>query len=154
MQEPYSFEALFQHTNAFFSKHWNSSVLGEPPEWKRGWAWKGSVPYHDKGGVYALFDKGNTLLYIGLGASVGGGSYKEHGLSRRLLAHVITTDPTKGKGHYVPQKKWTEVASIAGIGFEAGQSYVAAALEDYLIWNLSPPRNSTKKRGIINSANN
>lgn len=104
----------------------------------------GSVP--QQGGVYALFDGDKNIVYIGLGISRGGGIYKECGISKRLLAHVITRDHDKGGGSYKPQEKWGEVVDIGAIGFPGEYAYLAAALEDYLIGDLNPPRNRVKKR--------
>lgn len=103
------------------------------------------MPYHNKGGVYALFDANGNIVYVGLGASRGGGIYMEHGISRRLLAHVIASDRSRGAGYYVPRKAWSEVADIGAIGFPKEYAYLAPALEDYLIGKLNPPRNSVKR---------
>lgn len=143
-----SMDALIDCSNEFFRRHWSSVSLAKP-KWKADWNWQGSVPHHNMRGVYALFDESGSLVYLGLGASVGGGERIGYGLSRRLLAHVIATDKTKGRGYYVPQKKWTEVHSIATIGFPNEYSYLALALEDYLIERLSPPRNTAKRRKPI-----
>ncbi|WP_144439642.1 hypothetical protein [Halomonas chromatireducens] len=141
-----SIDALIDSTDEFFRRHWTSCIAHPTPEWKADWDWKGSVPHHDKRGVYALFDEAGKVIYVGLGASVGGGDRTGYGISRRLLAHVITTDKTRGRGHYVPQGKWSEVSSLAAIGFPNEYSYLAPALEDYLIERLAPPRNSSKRR--------
>lgn len=140
---PYRKE-LEEYTAEFFQKHWVSDA-GKPPSWKIGWPWHGSVPYHDKGGVYALFSESGEVLYIGLGTSKGGGLYNEHGISRRLLSHVIQKDSDKGRGHYMPKKKWNDVKDIGAVGFPSEYSYLAAALEDFLIRKMSPPRNSVRK---------
>lgn len=140
-----TFARLKEITEEFFRRHWDSSSSHPAPTWKNEWPWEGSVPYHNKGGVYALFDANGNVVYVGLGASRGGGIYKEHGISRRLLAHVIASDPSKGAGHYVPRKAWNEVADIGAIGFQKEYVYLAPALEDYLISELNPPRNRIKK---------
>lgn len=136
---------LIQHSNVFFEKHWDSSSSLQPLEWKCDWQWAGSVPYHDMAGIYALFDSAGDLVYVGLGASRGGGLYNEHGISRRLLAHVIAPDRSRGRGFYKPKDNWVEVADIGAVGFPAKYSYLAPALEDYLIGKLNPTRNSMKK---------
>ena len=140
-----SIESLIEHTNRFFDLHWPAALDYPRPEWRSDWNWQGSVPHHDKRGVYCLFDDAGHILYIGLGASVGRGEREGFGISRRLLAHVITTDKTKGRGHYVPKQSWVDVSSLAAIGFPNEYSYLALALEDYLIDKLSPPRNRSKK---------
>lgn len=136
------FDELLQLSGEFFDRHWSTSEGIEIPTWKNNWGWQGSVPYHNKGGVYALLDKDNTVIYVGLGVSRGNNLYKEHGISRRLLAHVISTDKSKGSGHYIPKQKWSEVRDIAAIGFPKEYCYLAPALEHFLIERISPVRNS------------
>ncbi|WP_114767057.1 hypothetical protein [Vibrio rhodolitus] len=131
-------------TNSFFDCHWS---VNEPiPKWQGEWDWKSSVPYHDKGGVYALFDSSGQVIYVGVGISKGCAVYKEHGISRRLLAHVITTDKSKGRGYYKPKAKWSEAHQLAAVGFPEKYSYLALALEDYLIRELKPRRNIARKK--------
>lgn len=137
---------VVNYSNVFFEKHWDKSSPLQAPEWKCNWQWVGSVPYHDMAGVYALFEAAGNLVYVGLGASRGGGIYNEHGISRRLLAHVIAPDPSKGRGFYKPKDKFADVTNIGAIGFPSEYSYLAPALEDYLIGMLNPPQNSVKKR--------
>ncbi|WP_276783774.1 hypothetical protein [Thalassolituus oleivorans] len=136
---------LTRATELFFSKHWEHSSKKSTPYWKWKWDWASSVPYHNKGGVYALLDENNRISYIGLGASIGGGKYKEHGISRRLLSHVIKKDPSK-KGAYVPKSKWSNIKDIGAIGFDYEDSYLAASLEAFLIRELKPLMNSVSKK--------
>ncbi|GAA5214665.1 GIY-YIG nuclease family protein [Corallincola platygyrae] len=142
-----TFNDLKEATDVFFKRHWDKSSHTQPYEWVANWPWRGSVPHHDKAGVYALIDGEGEIVYVGLGASRGGGLYKEHGISRRLLSHVITTDTAKGRGNYKPKPKWQGVVDIAAIGFSPNFSYLAPALEDYLIGELEPKRNKVKKKG-------
>ncbi|GMG88766.1 hypothetical protein [Biformimicrobium ophioploci] len=142
-------EELIKYTAEFFERHWPRDLELSPPVWDIGWSWSGSVPHHDKGGVYALFSANGDVLYVGLGISSGGGPYDQHGISRRLIAHVIATDKSKGRGHYVPQDKWQDVKDLGAVGFPAEYSYLAAALEDFLIRKLAPSRNAVKKRGVV-----
>lgn len=146
MSTTVTLESIENATDKFFSMHWDKSSEAQPYKWKYDWAWEGSVPYHDKPGVYALIDASGSVIYIGLGASKGGGLYKEHGISRRLLSHVICTDQDKGRGYYKPKDNWKEVVSIAAIGFPVQFSYLAPALEDYLIGEFNPHRNTVKKK--------
>ena len=139
-------EILTKHTDKFFRRHWPESISVPAPQWDSQWDWKGSVPYHDKGGVYALFNDLGDLLYIGLGASVGAGNRVGFGISRRLTGHVITTDKEKGSGYYKPEKNWSDVRAIAAIGFPNEYCYLAPALEDYLIGRIDSPRNRSKVR--------
>ena len=138
-----TFNDLVQFTSQFFERHWDKTKHVEEPVWKNNWGWQGSVPYHNKGGVYALLDKEGAVIYVGVGVSRGNQLYKEHGISRRLLSHVIATDKSKGRGYYIPKKKWAEVTDIAAIGFPKEFCYLAPALEHFLIERLSPVRNRT-----------
>lgn len=128
-------------TSKFFSLHWSRETLGEPPGWDR---WKtfllGSVPNYEQGGCYALFDQAG-LSYIGLGASKGGGLYVSHGISRRLMAHVLRLDRAQSAYHSKLVSNWEGTTAIFTIGM-AKAEYLAAALETFLIRELSPPRNS------------
>ncbi|MEJ2612048.1 MAG: hypothetical protein P8179_18740 [Candidatus Thiodiazotropha sp.] len=130
-------------THSFFEKHWCEDE--EIPQWSDSWDWKDSVPNHDKSGVYALIAEDKEVVYIGVGASRGGGRYKNHGLSYRLLNHVITTDKNEGRGHYKAQDRWKDIKGIYTIGFPEEYSYISLALEDYLIAKLQPKININKK---------
>ncbi|MDD5360301.1 MAG: hypothetical protein PHI79_05920 [Sulfurovaceae bacterium] len=133
---------VISETESFFEKHWCKNV--EIPQWIGDWKWEGSVPNHDKVGVYALINENGEVVYIGVGASRGGGQYKNHGLSYRLLNHVITTDKGKRRGCYIAKERWKDVKEIYTIGFPV-DSYMSLALEDYLIAKLQPTRNINKK---------
>lgn len=134
-------EDLLKQTGDFFARHWSRELMGPPPEWH---CWEtflhGSVPNYQHGGCYALF-AGDELIYIGLGASRGGGRYVAHGVSRRLMAHVIRSDKARGPFASKLLENWAETTAIWTIGFPTGE-YLAAALETYLIRELSPRRNS------------
>ncbi|MYN15079.1 hypothetical protein GSY71_18255 [Pusillimonas sp. TS35] len=133
-------------TDVFFERHWSTHLGPERPTWKFGWNWQGSVPYHNKGGVYALMDGAGHVVYIGLGASLGGGGYKGYGISNRLLGHVLTRDRPQDKEAYLPRTRWSEVASIGAIGFPLEFNYLAPALEDYLIRATNPPKKKQKNK--------
>lgn len=136
---------LADATKRFFSIHWG---MGEQaPEWDFSWEWRGAVPNYLLGGLYAVFSKGK-LVYVGLGASNGGGIYKDRGISRRLLAHVIQICTSDSSKSYEPKDRWKalDVDLIATIGFPAEVNYLACALEDYLIGVLNPPENQMKRK--------
>lgn len=137
-------EDVIRETESFFKKHWCENVE-KIPKWSDSWGWKGSVPNHDKSGVYALIDGDKKVVYIGVGASRGGGRYKNHGLSYRLLNHVITTDKNEGRGNYKVKGRWEGVKEIYTIGFPEEYYYMSLALEDYLIAKLQPKININKK---------
>lgn len=141
-----TFKEIQEETILFFDKHWPIKNRKEYPTWNSDWNWQGSIPNYDKGGLYALFNNESQLVYVGLGISRGDGRYKESGISRRLLAHVITTNKEKGRGHYIPKNNWPEVKFISTIGFNSEFTYLAAALEIYLIEKFKPSRNSQKNR--------
>ncbi len=138
-------EDLTARTEQFFFEHWVQERHGDPPQWK---AWdpflQGSVPNHEFAGCYALF-KNSELVYVGLGASRGGGIYKEHGISRRLMEHVICKDWSRTGDWAKLQDKWASsgIDAIYTIGFTPALSYLSAALETYLIRKLvpTPPEN-------------
>lgn len=129
----FNMELLTANTGEFFSLHWQSQKLGDPPAWKK---WEpflfGSVPNRELGGCYALF-AGDKLIYVGLGVSRGGGIYPECGISRRLMSHVYCSAPERGSGWSRLRKKWTHVSEIRTIGFSSATVYLAPALENYLI---------------------
>lgn len=51
-------------TQEFFSLHWNAVLLGSDyPEWSDIYEFTGSMPNHDKQGVYA-FVKNGVVTYI------------------------------------------------------------------------------------------
>jgi hypothetical protein len=132
-----TFLDLEQNTSAFFRRHWVADEIGDsPPRWK---PWKeflySSVPNHDKAGCYALVC-GQELMYVGLGASKGGGIYDEHGLSRRLMAHVICADRERGGEWSKLQPTWSSITGLYTIGFAKDSAYLAASLETYLIRHI------------------
>ncbi len=135
---------LVEATNLFFARHWTAAEM--PPEWNFSWNWCGAIPSFDLGGVYALFTK-EKLLYVGLGASRGGGLYEKHGLSRRLMNHVVINAPKESQVSYVPRERWAnlEIDLVATIGFSKWD-YLAPALEDFLIDTLSPSENKVKRK--------
>lgn len=135
---------LIAYTEQFFKRHWGM----EPryPQWDFSWDWSGPVPNYLLGGAYSLF-AGEELLYIGLGASRGGGIYQGRGISRRLMAHVIKSAPANSHACYMLHERWQNsgVDRVATIGFPMECDYLAPALEDYLIGQLNPPENSIKR---------
>ncbi len=91
------------------------------------------------GMAVALFNKCGHLSYIGIGISKS-----SHPLVNRLISHVLEKKPGS-ENEYQAQKKWSDVAFLATIGFNKNQDYLAAALETYLIKKLNPPRNKKGK---------
>lgn len=136
---------LVADTELFFKRHWE--IEDNFPHWDFSWSWRGPVPNHLLGGLYALFS-GEKLLYIGLGASRGGGIYQDRGISKRLMAHVLQSAPMTSNVSYIPRDRWHQlgVDLIATIGFPKDCDYLAPALEDFLIGQLNPPQNSIKRK--------
>ena len=134
---------LSSETQYFFSRHWG--LEDKAPEWDFSWKWDGPVPNYKRGGLYAIFRLGE-LLYVGLGASKVGGIYRDRGISRRLLSHVIQISENDASV-YEFQKRWAVLQAdlVATIGFPADYNYLACALEDYLIGKLNPPENQMKR---------
>jgi len=144
------FKKLQKQTEIFFSRHWchdtDSSLI--PPEWSKPWYFKGDIPNNDKQGCYALL-KDEEVVYIGVGSGVGPERYEGAGLGSRL--HIYWQKDPKtpvcndGEKKYRPTKKWEEVTSIVTMPFERAYSYLAYALEIFLISNLKPRRNTIGK---------
>lgn len=135
---------LITQTEEFFSMHWG--IEENSPSWDFSWGLTGPVPNYLLGGVYALL-KGEKVIYIGLGASRGGGIYHNRGLSRRLMSHVCRSAPNESKYDYVLMERWVKlgVDKVATIGFPENRNYLAVALEDFLIGNIKPIENTAKK---------
>lgn len=133
-------DQLRVETSAFFSLHWDTASLGVPPQWD---CWEtfleGSVPNYQFGGCYALFAN-EELIYVGLGASRGGGRYVAHGISRRMMAHVYRSDRTRGPYSLQLREGWEEVTAAWTLGLP-DRDYLASALESFLIRRLAPLRN-------------
>lgn len=134
------YQKLARATEEFFARHWAKEILGQHPTWQRWESFlSGSVPNYQHPGCYAIFFDGG-LRYVGLGASRGGGIYKEHGISRRLMAHVIQGDRSRGPTWSKLRERFTDATDIYTLGLP-GTGYLAAALETYLIRSLAPPMN-------------
>jgi hypothetical protein len=125
--------ALEAASDRFFQRHWNAETIGsEPPTWI-GWPeFKGSVPNYQLAGCYALFE-GPTIRYVGVGASKGGGLYPEHGISRRLMSHVLRSDRERGREWSRPRPGWESINTIYTIGFPVPVAHLSLALESFLI---------------------
>lgn len=137
MTSPLMASDLEEATNRFFQMHWNLQAIGqEPPAWISWPEFKGSVPNYQLGGCYALFE-GANLSYVGVGASKGGGLYPEHGISRRLMSHVLRIDREKGSQWSKPRQGWESITTIYTIGFTANVAHLALALETFLIREFS-----------------
>jgi hypothetical protein len=92
--------------------------------------WNDEYPNADRKGVYLIFGRTGTLLYVGkasLGSSIGG----------RLGTHFAGTKQCR-----LLSADWTErPAYVATIAVPPDMSFEAPALEEYLIRSLSPRDN-------------
>lgn len=136
---------LLRCTDTFFSRHW-AEDLGARPTWSDTWDLKGSMPYHTLGGVYCLLSYGR-VVYVGVGVSRGV-RYPEFGLSKRVANHVVRKAKMQTGKVYEIRDIWLErkVDEIVAIGFPSDFTYLALALEDYLIGELDPQYNRKRKR--------
>lgn len=138
---------VINNTEEFFRLHWNLNK--QQPKWSDQYKLQGAVPNGDQPGCYALLEN-NNVVYIGLGASKGGGIYEEHGLGARLNSHVLVWDRSVSvpiaERRYKPKDKWQGITSIYTIGFPKDYGYLSSALEAFLIKNLSPAHNVTGRR--------
>ncbi len=131
-------ENLKALTEDFFSKHWNPELINSPrPAWSELYDFHGSLPNYDKQGVYA-FVKNCEVTYIGVGASSNGtGRYAGHGLGKRFQSYTKVED-----GRHVPtDPRLIDAGGMVTIGFEPGQSYLAYALEMYLVGKMETKHN-------------
>jgi len=134
---------LKKATSKFFDIFWNP-VNGQPPEWSEQWDFNRTIPYHDKGGCYALIEK-EEVIYIGVGISKGFEPYKDHGLGFRLQKYWKLNKNNDSPNKYCQSKGWENVSGIMTIGFNEEHSPLAAALEIYLIRELQPVKNVQHK---------
>lgn len=78
---------LHAASDDFFKRHWPHSSWGAPPTWGQIWRFRGAMDGGDKQGVYALLSDRDEVLYIGVGASLGGGTYQGHGIGSRTASY-------------------------------------------------------------------
>lgn len=90
-------------------------------------------PCSDKAGVYFLFDKDGYLVYVGSSVDC---------LGRRFAGHFEYGDAGRTFGVH---KTFKDIGYYAAIGFLDEFFYEAAALELYLIQQLSPRYNERMK---------
>jgi hypothetical protein len=121
-------------TNEFFKLHWN---LSEPsPRWcKRPFEGIGYLECGNLPGCYALV-KDNNIVYIGSAISRGKKQYVGYGLHSRILSYIKRDRSIKRTDE---QPAWTfrhGHTAIYTIGFSRERSYLAIALEHFLIGKL------------------
>jgi hypothetical protein len=124
------------HTEQFFSQFINTHNA-EYSQWSEQWYFYGELPNKDKaGGCYALFEQ-DTIMYIGIGIG------KNSGLASKVSKFWKMVDGIPQQ-HYKPSNQFPSMTSIMTIGFEH-HVFLAAALQIYLIEQLSPRENTHYK---------
>ena len=131
---------LQDKTDAFFKLHWLEDAVGQRPVWS---PWdpflRTPIPNFDKQGCYALMSD-NDVNYVGLAVSKGWGNYRDRGISIRLYAHVLRVDKSQ-PATYMLRDKWQHITGICTIPFPNDRTYLAPALERFLIAELQPASN-------------
>lgn len=127
---------LETYTYEFMALHWPCSA-GPAPHWSQPWSLRGPgpAPNADAQGCYAIYAN-DSLVYIGLAAGNGAGGYVGHGIGSRLYKHVLRINWAASKSGdrcYMPLDRWKEATHIRTLGFATEFSYLAPALEMYLI---------------------
>jgi hypothetical protein len=99
---------------------------------------RGRYPNHDKPGVYVFLNANRQLTYVGKA------TYDET-IGTRLRKHYYAD----GR----PMSSYAQDAVfVASIPFPKDRSFEGAALEEYLILRLSPPRNRLGRNPALNRA--
>lgn len=133
---------VMKETDIFIKRHLNgfNNMLGK---WE-AYNLRGTIPHRDSPGCYLLLE-GDEVIYIGLGASRGGGNYEGCGISARLKKHLywdktVPSNDCAGRV-YKPIEKWKDVSQIYTYAINREIGYMACALEAYLISTLKPKGN-------------
>lgn len=133
-----SIENLKSLTAEFFCRHWNEAIIGSaPPIWSDRYEFIGSLPNHDKQGVYAFVNHKNEVTYIGVATSQGGGPYRGHGLGKRFQAYARVINDA----HSPTDSRLKEAGGMVTIGFSTNHAYIANALELFLLGRLDTAHN-------------
>lgn len=148
-----TFESVKVATNEFFRLHWPTS---EPqvPTWNSPWNLVGTLPGHNMQGIYLLMGKNDVVLYIGVGASLGGSSYLGHGLGSRTNKYIYVIEGQNGvpisERKYSPKEIWAMrgLSKIVTLGFKPDYAYLSYGLESYLLREFAPPYNKVRSARI------
>ena len=131
-------DTLIEYSKEFFDKHWDINQLGEPPVWSHVFSDFVRMPNYLKAGVYAFIKK-SEVIYIGVGASKGGGIYQDRGLSRRFQSYIRVDKLSKQP--YVIDERLKKADGVVTIGFNSEHAYIAYGLEAFLISRINPEYN-------------
>lgn len=142
-------QCLKDETKIFFKRHWPDE-WGPKPNWGEPWRLHKENPAGNKQGVYALLNEKDEVIYIGVGAALGGGRYEGFGIGARTSRYTRVAPNQKGipisERKYVPAPDWqtTGLAAIVGLGFDPKHAYLAYGLEAYLLSQLAPKYNKIR----------
>lgn len=131
---PISHPELIRASDEFFHLHW---VRGEErPFWTSDlYTGIGHMAHGDQPGCYAIVRRG-SIRYIGLAAGKGNARYPNFGLAGRTHNYLIR-DFAASRAHPERLPMWKlryeGDEGLYCIGFPFARSYLAAALESYLI---------------------
>ncbi len=142
--------SLKKCTRDFFDKHWDKKSKHEFPVWSAKWKFEGELPNNQFAGCYAWL-KEDVVMYVGFAMNAGQKGYEGHSLGTRIgkywkFERIETVEIAKRQYMPIEQLKQYGIQSIITLPFQKGdQEYLAAALELYLIKNISPELNKHYK---------
>tara|TARA_R110000772_G_scaffold95317_11_gene193601 strand:- start:8595 stop:9062 length:468 start_codon:yes stop_codon:yes gene_type:complete len=151
-----TFDDIKASSDEFFRRHWSSSEV-EVPSWNMPWGLVGTLPGHNKQGIYLLLGAHDEVLYIGVGASLGGGKYTGYGLGVRTNQYFRMAEGQRGvpvkNRQYAPKKKWADrgVSQVVTLGFNQDYAYLAYGLEAFLLREIETPYNKVRSARASNS---
>jgi hypothetical protein len=139
---------LKTNTIEFLKLYWPKDI--EPaPSWSDHWDLNTEIPNQSMRGCYALLKKECKIVYVGVGIGRSIERYHGSGLGDRLKRYWELNNDTSTSNRYKIREEWKcegrEVTSIITIGFPKEHYWLAAALEVYLISNLT---------GLVNKIHN
>lgn len=147
--EEVAFDEIKSATDEFLRRHWTSTGV-EVPSWNVPWDLVGTLPGHDQQGIYLLMGEEDEVLYIGVGASLGGGKYVGYGLGARTSQYFRVAEGQRGvpvkDRRYVPKKQWADrgVSKVVTLGFNQDYAYLAYGLEAFLLRETKTPYNKVR----------
>ncbi|WP_147270469.1 hypothetical protein [Halomonas sp. DQ26W] len=151
-----TFDAIIAASDEFFRRHWPLSEA-EVPSWNSPWNLVGTLPGHNKQGIYLLLGGHDEVLYIGVGASLGSGKYTGYGLGARTNQYFRMAEGQRGvpvkNRRYAPKKKWADrgVSQVVTLGFHQDYAYLAYGLEAFLLREIETPYNKVRSARASNS---
>jgi hypothetical protein len=132
---------LRRATRRFMSRHWDEILLKAPtPQWLKLNP-QDVQEEAEEGGCYAVLDSRDRLIYVGLALAEHDPAHpnRKAGVLRRLFRHVIRRGALSKGLMDAKRAAWNENGGIGAIlilPFPARYTYLAAALEIYLIREL------------------